>query len=625
MGLIKKTKGVICTTPIRPIPTNFPPLGSLAIIQSLQEIDIEMEFYNIDYFRYNDAEIEKYFSENQFKFIGISAVVSTAYSFTKKLSSIIKKVSPDTVQILGGNLAASAEVILKKTYIDFCVLGDGELIIQELINELKTKKFSVQDKSNFKKIKGIAFLEEGSFISTGFAKALAGSEISFPDYKILEKDGSLNWFMPTDSNWTGINDNKFNKAGELKVATVIATKGCVARCTFCHRWEKGFRAKSGDGFKKHLIYLKKEYGINAIILGDENFGSDKEQTIEIVEALKELGFYWKAAGVRARTITPDLLQSWKSNNAITIIYGIESGSQTMLDVMQKNVTVEMNSNALKWTSESGLHTTLQLVIAMPGENDRTIRETGNFIINHLKYLMPLSNGLPSNSISINYAQSLPGTPLYEYAILNGFIKKTIDGEEEYLIAISDIDAYSTDHFINYTKHPLLKVIMWRYLLTGPADMFYIKEILKINLNFFNTTLSIFFILFNKITILQFFFNKYKIESPLTRKLKKFISEDLKNDEGYFNFRGGWQISLLFTNYYKWIAYPVLALSLAVKRSSGIKEFLKLILDHIVWSVFLKKKQLRMLPKTSLRKVVFGDLKFSSPDIKGTMAEIRMGQ
>ena len=41
--------------------------------------------------------------------------------------------------------------------------------------------------------------------------------------------------------------------------------------------------------------------------------------------------------------------------------------------------------------------------------------------------------------------------------------------------------------------------------------------------------------------------------------------------------------------------------------------------------FLKKKQLRMLPKTSLRKVVFGDLKFSSPDIKGTMAEIRMGQ
>jgi anaerobic magnesium-protoporphyrin IX monomethyl ester cyclase len=625
MILTKSTRGVICTTPIRPIPTNFPPLGSLAIIQSLQKIGIEIEFYNIDYFRYNDAEIEKYFSENQFDFVGISAVVSTAYSFTKKLSSIIKKASPNTVQILGGNLAASAEVILKKTYVDFCVLGDGEIIIQELINALKINNFSVKDKSSFKKIKGITFLEGSSFTSTGYAKALGGSEISFPDYKILEKDGSLNWFMPTDANWTEMNDNKINKAGELKIATAIATKGCVARCTFCHRWEKGFRAKSSGGFKEHLIHLKKEYGVGAIILGDENFGSDKEQTIEIVESLKELGLPWKSAGVRARTITPDLLKSWKSNNAVTIIYGIESGSQTMLDVMQKNVTVEMNSNALKWTSEAGLHTTLQLVIAMPGENDRTIRETGKFIVDHLKYLTPLSNGLPSNSISINYAQSLPGTPLYEYAIQNGFIKSSIDGEEDYLIAISDIDAYSTDHFINYTNQPLLKVLMWRYLLTGPADMFYIKEMLKINLNFFSTTLSIFFIILNKITFLRLFFDKYKIESPLTRKLKKFISEDLKNDEGYFNFKGGWQISLLFTKYYKWVAYPLLALGLAIKRSRNIKECLKLILDHIIWSVFLKKKQLRVLPKTSLRKVVFGDLKFSSPDIQGTMVEIRMGR
>jgi hypothetical protein len=167
--------------------------------------------------------------------------------------------------------------------------------------------------------------------------------------------------------------------------------------------------------------------------------------------------------------------------------------------------------------------------------------------------------------------------------------------------------------------------MWRYLLTGPADMFYIKEMLKINLNFFSTTLSIFFIILNQFTFLRLFFDKYKIESPLTRKLKKFISEDLKNDEGYFNFKGGWQISLLFTKYYKWVAYPLLALGLAIKRSRNIKECLKLILDHIIWSVFLKKKQLRVLPKTSLRKVVFGDLKFSSPDIQGTMVEIRMGR
>ena len=620
----KSTKGVICTTPIRPIPTNFPPLGSLAIIQSLENINIDTNFFNIDYFRPSESEIKKYFLENQFDFVGISAVVSTAYSFTKKLSKLIKQVSPQTVQILGGNLAASAETIMRKTYIDFCVLGDGEIIIQELINELKLKEFSTKSKFEFKKIKGIAFLDGETFVSTGYAKALSGSEISFPDYKILELDGSLDWFMPVGSNWDERNE-KLNEVNHTKVATVVATKGCVARCTFCHRWEKGFRAKSSGGLKEHLTYLKSNYGITEIILGDENFGSDKEQTIEVVQSLKELGFHWRAAGVRARTVTPELLEFWKSNNAVTVIYGIESGSQTMLDVMQKNVTVEMNSNALKWTSEAGLYTVLQLVIAMPGETDSTIRETRNFIIDHLKHLMPLANGLPSNSISINYAQALPGTPLYEYAIQNGYIENTLEGEERYLLAISDIDAYSTDHFINYTKQPMLKVTMWRYLLTGPADMYYIENILGIKLNFFETTMSLILAILNRVHVIRKILDKYQIESPLTRHLKKHMFTSLQNHEGYFNFKGGWQISLLFSKYYKLIAYPVLALGLAIKTSNSFTDFIRLVCQHIFWSTFVKKKTLRELPKISLRKVVFGDLKFSSPEIQGTMAELRMGR
>ena len=74
----------ICTLPIRPTPTNFPPFGSMAIIQSLKDIGKEPFFYNIDYFRFNHAEIIEYFSENQFDIVGISAVVSTAYAYTKR-------------------------------------------------------------------------------------------------------------------------------------------------------------------------------------------------------------------------------------------------------------------------------------------------------------------------------------------------------------------------------------------------------------------------------------------------------------------------------------------------------------------------------------------------------------
>ena len=129
----------IVTTPIRPVPTGFPPFGSMAIIQSLREIGENAEFYHIDYHRYSTLEIEKYFSENQFDVVGISAVVSTAYAYTKYLCKTIKRINSKTIVFVGGNLAASAEILHRKAGIDYCVIGDGEIIVQNLINKTQVK------------------------------------------------------------------------------------------------------------------------------------------------------------------------------------------------------------------------------------------------------------------------------------------------------------------------------------------------------------------------------------------------------------------------------------------------------------------------------------------------------
>ena len=80
-------------------------------------------------------------------------------------------------------------------------------------------------------------------------------------------------------------------------------------------------------------------------------------------------------------------------------------------------------------------------------------------------------------MSVNYAQALPGTPLYEYAREHGYLGKSMEQEEQYLLDISDKDAYDNDHFINYTKQPLLKVFTWRHRINW--EMF--REHAKINL------------------------------------------------------------------------------------------------------------------------------------------------
>ena len=120
----------ICTTPIRPTPTEFPPFGSMAIIQALRNSGENVSFYNIDYHRYNHGQNSEYFKSKQFDIVGISAVVSTAYTYTKYLIQLIKKVSPKTIVVVGGGLAASSEILHRKANVDYCVIGDGEIIAQ---------------------------------------------------------------------------------------------------------------------------------------------------------------------------------------------------------------------------------------------------------------------------------------------------------------------------------------------------------------------------------------------------------------------------------------------------------------------------------------------------------------
>jgi radical SAM superfamily enzyme YgiQ (UPF0313 family) len=218
----------ICTTPIRPTPTTFPPFGSLAVIQSLRKVGEQASFYNIDYFRYSPDQIEAHFRESQFDLVGISSVVSTAYAYTKRLTGLIRRVSPRTIIVVGGNLAASAEILLRKCDVDFCVVGDGELVIRELVPVLRD---SPRDIARLKQVKGICFLDDAAgFHFTGFAQRLLPEEIEDPDYGILELDGSIPHFISTivDNQLAGV-DKSVGSGG--KSATINVTKGCVARET----------------------------------------------------------------------------------------------------------------------------------------------------------------------------------------------------------------------------------------------------------------------------------------------------------------------------------------------------------------------------------------------------------
>jgi len=563
-------KIAICTTPIRPKPTTFPPFGSMAIINSLREIGEDPKFYHIDYFRQNDQDIKKFFYENNFDIVGISSVVSTAYSYTKFLTSIIKKINQNTKIIVGGGLAASAHILLRMASVDYCVIGDGEITIQYLVKAIKN---NVDDHDSLMgNIPGIAFLNKhGNLKVTGYGERLTAEKMPMPDYSILNNLGCLDWYIGDDW-WIKNYRINIELDPSKKSAIFISAKGCVARCTFCHRFEKGYRVHPLESSIKHLEYLK-NMGVKYLSVGDENFGSNKHITKELVKVLNDLGFKWRVSGVRASTIDKDTLKFWADNGCLMVIYGIESGSPAMLKVMEKKITRKQNIDALKWSYEAGLTSPIQLVIGMPGETDKTISETISFLLECMPYYSDsFRNKLLDVVVSINYAQALPGTPLYEYARENGYLGLGDDAEEKYLKKISDTDAYDNDHFINYTNQPLLKVLGWKYWIKWELFRYHAKHNLDINYS----------------TLLPFGI----------KNLNQF--EEINSDDGYFNLRKTSYVICLLLPWNKF-TYPFISLLIAVKEARTKWEFIELVFEHIKWSFRFNKKI--TLHNESLRKIV----------------------
>ena len=586
-------KVCISTTPIRPDSTEFPPFGSMAIIQSLRTIGIEADFYHIDYHRYSDEKIKNYFAKNQFDIVGISAVVSTAYKFTKKLTSIIKKTKPDTIVIVGGGLATSAKILHEKCSVDYCVLGDGEKIICNLVRLIQNQELTEE---NLNKCKGISFYNsKNQFIFTGYDSRPSADEIPFPDYTILEKIGCLDHYIQSKPFWMDGYGIDYDKNGK-KSATIITTKGCVARCTFCHRFEKGYRVRPVLDVIEHIKDLKNNYNVGYLSIADENFGSNKTLTKQLVKYLGSTGIKWRAGGVRAYTVDLETLKFWKQNGCEMVIYGIESGSPTMLKVMEKKVTLEQNINALKWAYEADLATVIQLVIGMPGETDKTIQETIDFLKKTWPYYSDCFRDKITVVVSPNYAQSLPGTPLYEYARKNNFIQNDIDGEEEYLIKISDTDAYQEDHFINYTKQPLLKVLSWRYWIKFEIFKCHLKYDLKISSNIFIKFYSLIII------ICKLIFKKFKIDLEYTSPIEKKLNELglIESEDGYFNIKNNFYY-LMYIVPWNRFTYPILCIIIGMRFTKGLnRKLFLMVVEHIKFSFISKNIQ---LPKESLRKLV----------------------
>jgi hypothetical protein len=193
--------------------------------------------------------------------------------------------------------------------------------------------------------------------------------------------------------------------------------------------------------------------------------------------MKKHDLFWRVGNARCRSFNYEDLKFYKEHNLLFICFGIESGSQKMLDIMEKKFTTEDVYNAILNCKKAGLKSVHEnYLLGMPGETEKTVKETAEF-----RALLSFVSEKNWNVNVLPYlVMATPGTPLYEYCQQIGTIGKSLDEEEDYLIRTADQGNKSILNYVNKTNSSIKEVHYWTYLFYYASKKAYLNLIIKNN-------------------------------------------------------------------------------------------------------------------------------------------------
>lgn len=341
---------------------SYPPLGLLYIGTVLKNEGHQIRLLDIDTENINENKFNKVFMDFDPDTVGISAVTPT-FGNALRWAESSKRIK-DVPVIFGGIHATIVpDQVIKHNSVDIVVLGEGEITVKKLFDELSKSKPKLEC------IKGIFFKQGNNIIMNERQPMVQNLDsIPFPDRKLLKRSDA---FMPPDAMY-------------LPVATIMTSRGCPGNCTFCctkQIFSKRFRARTAKNIVEEIEQLLSKEGIKEIHIADDTFTVIKKRVLEFCEEIKRKDIkieFQFMNGLRADFVDRDILNALKSIGMKTVGYGVESGNEKILKNIKKNIPLNITREAFKFSKELGFETWAFLILGLPGETEETIKDTIKF-------------------------------------------------------------------------------------------------------------------------------------------------------------------------------------------------------------------------------------------------------
>jgi len=409
-------KKVLLINPPETEQGNFsgPPLGLLYLAGSLLKENIDVEI--IDGCLNGWKKIKQKIGTYKPDIIGITCL-TPGRKKALKVAEIAKKINKNILVIMGGvhPTIMYRQLLENYPFVDICALGEGE---QTLLEIVKGK--------DLLEINGIAFKKGKEILLTSPRKYVENlDEIPFPAWHLIDLQ---KYSARGKEVFNGVNLSQ-----EPRIS-VIFSRGCVGRCSFCSTWWiwRGWRHRSAKNMVDELEMLNGKFRISHFCFSDDTLTVDRQATLDLCDEIINRGL--KIAfhiTTRVDCVDEEMLNKLRKAGCYNVAYGIETASSRLLEEMGKRIDVETSKRAINLTKKSGIEVTVLLIAGNVGENIETVNQTIDF----LKEVQVQSDEIGS----VGGLWILPGTKLYFECKKAGFIN------DDFWLSNKPYKVYTLEH------------------------------------------------------------------------------------------------------------------------------------------------------------------------------------